>query len=203
MWHWSALSTGWRTWLWRTLMLQTLHVWPCSVPPRVDDPAAWPDPGASPATPPSGMVSVYLWVMRRASEGSLRSLVSRLDSVHGPMGDAALAQSSTDEVVANMHILVHPQHCDSLLRSKIPPWQHPACNAPGAGQSVRTAVDWGVGTPLQTAAATVAHWCRRISAWAMRALAHFWQIGRLESPPSPGPAVLKLLLLWLCSYRCC
>ena len=36
----------------------------------------------------------------------------------------------------------------------------------------------------------------------MRALAHFWQIGRLESPPSPGPAVLKLLLLWLCSYRC-
>ena len=37
----------------------------------------------------------------------------------------------------------------------------------------------------------------------MRALAHFWHTARLESPLHPGPGALKLLLLWLCSYRCC
>ena len=42
---------------------------------------------------------------------------------------------------------------------------------------------------------------RRVSAWAMRAMAHFWQIGRLESPGNPGPVALERLLLWLCSYR--
>ena len=36
----------------------------------------------------------------------------------------------------------------------------------------------------------------------MRALAHFWDISRLEGAQSLGEMVLERLLLWLCSYRC-